>query len=569
MNRIIILALLLISTAVSRAQTFPASDYIFPVADVPGLYSANFGELRSDHFHSGIDIKTDGVIGKKVLAAADGYISRISLSPYGYGLALYITHPNGSTTVYGHLSKFMDSVASYVEDERYRTKSQGVNLFCTSKQFPVKQGDVIAYSGNTGSSGGPHLHFEIRESSSQDPINIIAEGIYSPQDNIAPLIRKIHYIEIDSLQGVAHKASRRSYDAVKEGSTYTIVGGGDIPIGRKGYFAIEASDRRNGVSNTFGLYRVSAKLDGESIFEYRMDRFSYANSRYCNGIGDYPIMIKSRNEALRLAVAENSDMSHFKGVKNRGIVTSQAGERQEIEIEVEDDCGNISHLKFNTMGKADEKIFVAQEVDPKLIVSTKKKFNYLGDKVYVSIPVGALYESTIFSCEVSEHPDSTVMSKAYDILDVETPLHKAISISVAADVPDELRSKVGMDCVSRSGNPTFIGGEYKMGSVMATSRNSGRFYVVADTTPPKLSPGIAEGSQQAGSSYFTCGISDDLSGIKSYTATLDGEWIAMNLDKGRMRHNFKNKPNGEQHTLIIEATDGVGNRTTITRSFIR
>ncbi len=569
MNRLLALLLTLPLVYTAQAQRFPASDYIFPVKDVPELYSANFGELRSDHFHSGIDIKTDGVIGKEVVAVADGYISRISMSPYGYGLALYVTHNNGSTSVYGHLSRYMEPVAKYVETERYRTKSQSVNLFCTPQQFAVKQGDVIAYSGNTGSSGGPHLHFEIRESNSQEPINVIAEGIFSPHDDTPPLIMRVHYIEIDSLQGVARQATRRSYDVTKVNSSYSIMGGGDIPIGRKGYFVVEASDRRNGVYNTFGIYRLAASIGDKPFFEYNMDKFSYGNTRYCNAIGYYPIMIRSRNETLRLAATENCDLSHYPTLVNRGVITSKAGESQEVKIEVEDDCGNISTLNFTTIGKSDEKIYIAQSTDPKMIASARAKFSYKGDGIFVSIPAGALYESAVFTCEVSEHEDSTVMSKVYDILDVETPLHKAISISVAASVPEELQSKVGLVCISRSGRPSFVDGKYKYSSVMATSRNTGRFYVVADTTAPRLTPGIAEGSQQAGSSYFTCRISDDLSGVKSYSATLDGEWIAMDLDKGRMRHNFKNKPDGNKHTLIIEAEDGVGNKSTVTRNFIR
>ncbi len=559
---------------VAAAQKYSADYYIYPLENVARLYSANFGELRPDHYHSGVDIKTDGVEGKRVVAVADGYISRIYMSPYGYGLALYITHPNGTTSVYGHLSRFKDDVAAYVERERYRTKSQSVNLFCDTKSFPVKQGEVIAYSGNSGGSFGPHLHYEIRESGSQRPINIFAEGIITPKDDIAPLIFRVHYIEVDTLQGVARTAKRRSYDAVKSGEGYQIKGGATIPVGRKGYFVVEGSDRKNDVTNTFAIYSLTMKLNNKLIYDYQIDNISFATTRYCNAVSYYPIKIDSRNEVFRLAQVESGADEHYRTIVNRGVVTTAAGERSQIEICATDDCGNSSTLRFAIQGKADEECFVPQEVEPHLVVRSKSDYTYSDQGIRVHIPASTLYESTIFDGGIverglTEKELSQALSPIYKVLDRTTPLHSSMTISIAATVPTEERSKVGLICIGRSGNPSFIKGKYNMGQVSATSRNAGEYYVATDTTPPTLKIGIEEGSDQSRSRYFSCTISDDLSGIASYSATIDGEWIHLDLDKGRTKHYFRAPADGNEHTVVFTATDGCGNTSTVERRYIR
>lgn len=215
MRRLLISALLLCSAPVS-AQHLAPEDYIFPLRNVAGLYSANFGEMRPNHFHSGIDIKTDGMTGKPVLATADGYISRIAVTPGGYGRAIYITHPNGTTSVYGHLSKFRDDIEKYVHEERYRTRRNSINLYPSADRFPLKQGEQFAWSGNTGSSAGPHLHFEIRDSRTQRTLNTISSGVIRTRDDIPPRLVKLYYVEVDSVRGVPVHARPRPVELVEK-----------------------------------------------------------------------------------------------------------------------------------------------------------------------------------------------------------------------------------------------------------------------------------------------------------------------------------------------------------------
>ena len=276
MRRILIL---LISTAAclgARGQHPAPEEYIYPIRDVEGLYSANFGEMRPGHFHAGIDIKTDGAEGKPLVAVADGYVSRVSLGAYGYGRAVYLTLHNGTTAVYGHLQRFRKDIEERVREERHARRSNSVNLWFGPDTWPVKQGDVVGYSGNSGSSMGPHLHYELRDTRTQRLYNVVSAGIIRPHDDLPPRIMRIHYIEVDTVQGVPVHSRPESYAVVRSaGGNYRLTREEPVGAGRKGYFVVEASDRRNGVGNTFGLWRLALSADGKPLFEYRMDGFRF------------------------------------------------------------------------------------------------------------------------------------------------------------------------------------------------------------------------------------------------------------------------------------------------------
>ncbi len=565
--------LLLTATTISAQQLNP-DEFIFPLEGVEQLYSANFGELRPDHFHSGIDIKTDGVEGKRVVSIADGYVSRISVSPYGYGLALYVTHTNGTTSVYGHLSRYRSDIAEFVNRERIRTKQNSANFYCNSKTFPVKQGDLIAYSGNTGSSFGPHLHFEIRETSSQKTINTVAQHVIKPKDTIPPYIVKMHYIEVDSVGGVVYNAPLKSYTASKVAPNKYKLSSDEVPVGRRGYFVAEVTDRRDGVTNTFGVYNLTQSLDGEVIFDYKMDGFTFDRTRYCNAITYYPIKIASRNEVLRLAMLEGGDKSYYRTIKNRGLITTTDGEKRTIEIKATDDCGNSSSMEFTIKGKADSLCYVAQIDSSAHKVFVNRNFQYKSEKFNVTILRNTLYESVEFKGGLSQRTPSSeelamALSPIYSVFDYNMPLHKYMSVSIDAFVPTELQKKVGLAHVGRSGKPSFLKGKYEFGRVTAESRNAGDFFVVVDTLPPTMKLGFAEGADLTKSKYFSCSLSDDLSGTSSYSATIDGEWIMLDLRGERLYHNFTLPVENKKRKLIITTTDGVGNKTVITQNFIR
>ncbi len=576
MDRILLFIASLISFHSASAIEIDPSYYIFPVEGVSAqLYAANFGELRPDHFHSGVDIKTDQVEGKRVVAVADGYVSRLGVSPWGYGLAIYVAHPNGTTSVYGHLSKFRPDIAKRVLSERYATKQHSITLYFKADEFPVKQGDLIAYSGNSGSSSGPHVHYEIRESATQRPINIFAHKIITPKDSRRPIFFKLHYFEIDSVGGVAYSAPRKSYTMLNpsDGEYSLEVEGNEIEVGRKGYFVAEVSDRKDDVENTFGIYSFDAQLDGKTFFEYRMDGFTFDQTRYVNGVSGYAQKLGSRHEVIRLAQQECATSQFYPTIKERGVVRCGSGERREVVMTATDDCGLRSTLRFNIVGG--EQPFVAQVDSTLKIAYCTRPFGHRQDGAGVYINANTLYESIPFRMQKLESkipkvdPTVRVISPVYRVLCDSIPLHKAINIAIDVDILPEERSKVVMGKISRRGVSSAVGGKYSSGKVSIDTRSAGEFFVAIDTTPPVIRLRMIEGEDLRGSSSFSFSVGDDFSGATKFNATIDGEWIALDLHRGRLTHHFVNPPSGEEHTLEIVVSDAVGNSTTMQRNFVR
>ncbi len=568
MRRLFILTISICCALTTSAQKLDPAYYDYPLRNVAGYYSANFGEMRPNHFHSGTDFKTDGVEGKSVVAVADGYVSRVSQSPTGYGLALYVTHPNGTTSVYGHLSRFRKDIADFVFSERHRLKQSRVDLYCQEGQFPVKRGEEIARSGNTGSSQGPHLHFEIRDAKTQKTLNIISQGIVKPKDDISPYIMKVHYVEVDTVRGVPCHSKLATYAVHKaDANTYRTAQKSPIKVGRKGYFIVETSDRKNDVANTYGVYNMVAKLDGKAIFEYRNDGFPFDLSRYCNAISHYPIQRRSRNEVMRAAMLQGGTKYFYPTLVNRGVVTTAEGEEREMEFIITDDCGNTSTLSFDILGKSDEACFKGELPENAPIVEYNRDFAYKVDDVLsVVIAKGSLYESIALEVEQSNlqiKADSTikVLSPAYRIHDDNTPLQKSIGLVFTQEVEESLQPYTVMASVSSVGYLYHAGGAYRHNRLTARTSSFGTYCLVADMTPPTIRPQFEDGADCRGRDRIAFRLSDNFSGVSSYNVYIDGKWVAIDYARSRAWVNLKAEgiAGGKSHNVEIVVKDGCGN----------
>lgn len=567
--RHLFLTLLLAGGLSAAAQQPRSGAYRFPVRNVAGLYSANFGEMRPNHFHSGVDIKTDGVTGKPVVAAADGYVVRVAVAPGGYGRALYIAHPDGTTTVYGHLERFRTDIESYLRYKRYELGRSNVDFACKPSLFPVRAGDTIARSGNSGMSFGPHLHFEVRRSTDQRTLNTLAAGLLPVRDRIAPRILRLHYVEVDSLGVVPVHSRPRTYDVVRRGEgDYALRQTQPVAVGRRGYFIVECSDRKDEVHNTFGIYRLTEEVDGEVRYEYCMDGFRFDETRYCNAVSHYPMQLASRNEVIRLTQLAGCPARFFPVMKNRALLTTPAGERQQVRITAEDDCGNRSVLAFTVEGMSDERTFRAAACDSLPVIRHDRDFSHDRDGVRIDIPAGTLYESCFYTqrpCDAPLPKDSTLLflSRGVEILDVRLPMHRYATLRIAAPhVPAELRRHAVLASLSPKGKLRYEGGTWEEGRIRLRTRSLGTFFVVADTVRPAIRPRFTA-HDLSGQRSITFAVGDNFSGVASVECRIDGRMAVLeeNRVKGTVTHFFDDELFGrrKEHTLRLTATDGAGN----------
>ena len=564
------------------ARNVSYAGYYGSPLDLDLYLSANFAEMRSNHFHSGIDIKTGGVEGKVVRAVADGYISRIGVVPGGFGRVLYIAHPNGTTSVYGHLQRFTPEIEKYVNNERYRQRRHQIDLYLGPKPFPVKKGQEIARSGNSGMSFGPHVHFEIRDTPSQRTLNPLTREVFAIRDDIPPMIVALHYVETDTVRGIpVHSAPKRIGVRRTAVGKYVLQDTAALQIGPEGYFVLETTDRKNGTNNTMGVYRVTETMDGQVVMDFRMDGFLFTQTRYVNSLTQYELQRGSRNELIRLALQANNRLPLYGEVRHRGLILPSPEGVHNVQIRVEDDNRNVSLLTFRVRqrqhaAQPDGLRFRADTTGRRL--DYRKPFSYQAEGCSVSIPAGALYESIFYRQQVEELPASeqTRYAPVYAVHDADVPLHAAMTLSIAVpDVPQALTSKLCLAAVSSDGKRcSWAGGRYEAGRVTGSLRSFGRYSVVADQTPPTITPSFRQGADLRGVASVSFTIRDNFSGIAAFEATIDGKWILFEQDilKNRITHVFdpaRFSFTGGKHTLVLTVTDGVGNRTTLTREFVK
>ncbi|QSS97491.1 M23 family metallopeptidase [Psychroflexus sp. ALD_RP9] len=538
-------------------------NYFKSPLEIPLLLSGTFGELRSNHFHAGLDLKTKGVTGLKVKASADGYISRIKIQRFGYGMALYIKHPNGYQTVYAHLSAYAEKIHDYVLKEQYKRESFEIELFPKPGNLPVKQGEVIGYSGNSGSSGGPHLHFEIRDENSR-PMNPFLFGFKSVKDTKPPRIRGLYAYSLSEEAHINGQQSRQKIKLTKiSQNTYKaeeITAFGKIALGVDTYDQFDLSYNKN------GIYAVEVFENGHQKFKTYFNRFSFSETRYINRLIDYSYYKSDRKRIMKLYKPDELQLDLVESIDRNGIIhLDKDSLNLNIKVVIKDFNNNTKQihipLKSNPIKLPSKKDSVtpyyAQVDYPSM---------FENGKIDVFIPKNALYEDTYL--------DIKFKANAVKVHDYKTPLHK--SISIGFDVSEFSEKDKQQLYIAK----TYPWGKFYYSNTKKTNnrfvtytKEFGDYELKIDKTPPTIKPiNFRDGKWMSNYRYLKLKIDDDETGIDSYYATVNGKFILMSYDYKTkiLTHDFNDDAIKEtRNKLKVVVTDNVGNTSIFEANFNR
>lgn len=616
----------------SETDSIPAAKpreqerYIFPIKPgSPGSLAGTMGELRSTHFHSGIDIRTNNEIGWPVLASKSGYISRAGVSPSGYGNVLYITHPDGNTTLYGHLDKFKGAVGAYILKERYRRKQTTIDLEFLPEIFPVKQGDTIAYAGNTGSSGGPHLHFNIQRGGfALDPLNFDFTEV---RDVTPPVVQKIALKTLDINSRVNERFGRFEFYASRVGNKYTL----NTPILASGNIGIEllGYDRVDNARFRCGINYIEVYVDSVCIFNQKIEEVNLSESRGIYSLIDYKAHRSYGNRFYKLYIDDGNKLEFYTTSPGTGQIRIDSTKISNVLVVLKDIYGNTSRVSLklkplpvskeanmlgvatvpaaydiqeNTLSiitksctgvpatayvnggpyeispdyfSAGQSVYLfdlrklipdsinvcGQTLIPniKATVPSGVEFKYYSERIDVQLPKGSLFDTLYLN---ANHQVRTDSMEIFTVGSPFVPLNRNVTVSLKPSRKYATDKTIGVYRMIGKGF-SYEGGKWVNGSLNFVTREFGNFTILKDNIPPTIRV-IYINNQAA---RFK--INDALSGINSFEATLNGQWLLMNYDaKSDIIMSEKLTKSPLKGDLVLTVTDNAGNKKVYTHRIL-
>ncbi len=534
-------------------KKYPSTSFQLPVK-IPVSLAGNFGECRPNHFHSGLDVRTNKVENIPVYAIADGFISRIKIEAGGFGNAIYITHAGGYTSLYAHLNKLFPELEQFVQSKQYEKQSWRIDLQLLPHQFPIRKGSFIAFSGNTGSSQAPHLHMEIRDTKSEKPLNgmLFYNSII---DSKAPIVKQLAVYDgnrsIYEQKPVMLPVSKKGifYTPGKDTITYN---------SSKIYFGIVADDYMENALGTLGVYETRMYVDSKQFFAWQLDNIGYDETRYMNAEADYKTKKDGGSWIQLCRQLPNDKLEIYKSFTiSKGVVDVSDGKAHEIKIQVLDTKGNNTTMRFFAKGKlgslsttCENKIIAGQKAK---IETANIKMNFIENSVYDDVCVKAMVKQT-----------NNIYSDIYQLHTGNVPLHDYINVSVKAKqaIPDNLKSKIALVKYpyGKETNKKGVAAEVEDIWVTAKVREFGDYEIVLDQTAPKIITSVKANDDVTKLKRISFTVKEETTNVQLFRGEVDGKWVRF-VQKGDVFYYELDEhfPAGV-HTLIVKAYDENGNK---------
>jgi len=537
---------------ISFGQT--QSDWVAPV-DIPIQLSGTFGEFRNNHFHAGLDIRTQGRQGLTVKSVQSGWVRRVRISVSGYGKALYIDHPDGTTSVYAHLKKFASKIEAYVKEKQYQKESFTIQLFPKINELSVEAGEIIGYSGNTGGSYGPHLHFEIRETKGQLPINAMRYPL-DIEDSQRPQIQNFYLYT-----NTGPFSSRKEFPLVKKNdSVYTTAG---ISASGKVNVGLRLFDRQDRSYNKNGIYSASVRLNGIEYFSYQMDRMSFTDAKYINVLIDYQELAKSKRKIQRLVAHPEQKLSFLKNLTGTGELEIESGKSYQLLVEIKDYHQNTTTIEAYLTGTSEKS---TPNTDFENILDPSKDYLFDLEDKSVYFPKESFFDPV--DVKIESQGDTLYVGKN------KYPLRNTYEVKYKVPQGDSLTlAQSFLAFVNDKGNTIFFTNYEKDGFWQGKSKTLGSYVISRDSVAPTIKAvNFKSGQWLSNYSFLRFKISDDYSGLNKFRGEINGRWIRLEHEpkNNSLIYDFSDLEFEEAlHELTIEAEDQVGNKTVFKRDFYR
>lgn len=556
---IVFFVIILFCCRLSFSQTTYPQDYFSAPLDIALELSGSYGELRNNHFHSGLDFRTQEVEGLNVYAVADAYVSRIKVSAYGFGNALYLTHPNGYVSVYAHLQKFNKIITRYLRKKQYQKESFEIDLSLKPNEIRIKKGDTIALSGNSGSSEGPHLHFEIREQKKEIPINPLYFG-FKIKDTISPVINSIYCK--DELNGLY-----KFYEVEKQDNDYFVSVKDTLLFPSEFSLGISCFDFNSKNLSKNGIYSLSLYFDTICYQKLCFSKFSFDESRFVNALIDYKLLIENNLKYIQSKLLPGNKLNLYDSIYNNGVIKINDDIPHLITYIISDYEGNTTKLCFPVKRViSEEKYYQPQNQDSSYFISYASTDTFTKDDIKLIFSSNSLYENLFLNLNSYKTENANhLLSNIFEIHYPNVPIHKSVKLSIKADsVADSLKSKLLIVNIKNNNKYSSVGGNFNEGFVTTNINYFGKFAVSIDTIAPVIKPlNISQKTLDKRQKSLDFRITDELSGISTYRATLNGKWILMEFDSKNnlLTYVIDEKLQTGSNQLILNVLDKKQNST--------